>query len=131
MKSSEINSVMKKYPLFQGVFPCDMIPLIEGEGGLIVNTDNSKEKGTHWVALYTNGDGNILYFDSFGLPPIVYEIIIYIKKFRECTYNTVQIQDIYSSDCGELCIAFLIYMFKGHSMAQFSTLAKKYLYNKM
>ena len=39
----------------------------------ITNHDEVKSIGTHWIALYVNGN-NIMYFDSFGVGHIPKEI---------------------------------------------------------
>ena len=48
----------------------------------VINLDEYKSIGTHWIALYVNGDNGIAsfdatYFDSFGVENIPKEI----KKF--------------------------------------------------
>jgi hypothetical protein len=37
--------------------------------GLIVNTDPHNKPGSHWVAIYGDGDGHTEFFDSYGKPP--------------------------------------------------------------
>ena len=39
----------------------------------MLNLDEYKSIGTHWIALYVN-DNNVTYFDSFGLEHIPKEI---------------------------------------------------------
>ena len=39
----------------------------------VINLDEYKSIGTHWITLYVNGD-NITYFDSFGVEYIPKEI---------------------------------------------------------
>ena len=43
------------------------------DGTYVINLDKFKSIGTHWIALYMNGN-NILYFDSFGVKHIPKEI---------------------------------------------------------
>ena len=45
-------------------------------GVYIINPDEYKSIGTHWIALYVNGN-NVIYFDSFRVEHIPEEI----KKF--------------------------------------------------
>ena len=40
---------------------------------------NLNQLGTHWIALYVNGN-NIIYFDSFGIEHIPNEIYKFIGK---------------------------------------------------
>ena len=39
----------------------------------VISVAEFKSIGTHWIALYVNGD-NIIYFDSFGVEHIPKEI---------------------------------------------------------
>ena len=44
-------------------------------GGNVINLDKYKSIGTHWIALFVNGDNveasyNALYLDSFGVEHI-------------------------------------------------------------
>ena len=43
----------------------------------MLNLDEYKSIGTHWIALYVN-DNNVTYFDSFGLEHIPKEITKFI-----------------------------------------------------
>ena len=42
-------------------------------GAQVVNLVEYKSIGTHWIALFVNGD-NVIYFDSFGVEHIPKEI---------------------------------------------------------
>ena len=39
------------------------------DGAYVINLNDYESIGTHWIALYVNGD-NVTYFDSFGLEHI-------------------------------------------------------------
>ena len=70
---------------YLGTFSSDELPkvaqeIIEMKNGkesyknrisFILNLDNSKGKGTHWVAVFIDPsfDRSLEYFDSFGKPP--------------------------------------------------------------
>jgi len=60
----------------------------------IVNLDNSRSSGTHWVA-YNKNKNNIHYFDSFGNLQPPREVVKYLG--HRIQYN-----------CGHLCLAFLL-----------------------
>ena len=47
-------------------------------GAYVINLDEYKDVGTHWIALFCNKN-TIIYFDSFGVEHIPKEI----KKFIE------------------------------------------------
>ena len=55
-------------PKVNGVFSRNNIPKIK-VGACIINLDVYKSIGTHWIALYVNGN-KIKYFDSFGVEHI-------------------------------------------------------------
>ena len=79
----------------------------------MINLDEYKLIGTHWISLYVNGN-HVIYFDSFGVEHIPKEI----KKFIG---NTNIITDVYriqaydSIMCGYFCIGFIDFMLKGKS----------------
>ena len=60
---------MQKYylikPKFNGVYSRNSLPKIK-DGAYVINLEEYKLIGTHWIALYVNGK-NLIYFDSFGV----------------------------------------------------------------
>ena len=67
----------------------------------MVNLDDSVGKVLIWVVI-SNFNGNLLYFDSFGvIPPEE------ILKLGEVIYNVYRIQDMSSNLCGLFCLDFL------------------------
>ena len=78
----------------------------------MLNLDHAMGSGTHFTALFEN-DGNIFYFDSFGLQPPL-EIIGYLKSPIYC--NTVQIQSRDQVFCGHLCLYVLKEMMGGRNL---------------
>ena len=62
----------KNEPKFNGVYSRDNLLVIK-DGTYIINLDEYKSIGTHWIALYVN-DNNVTYFDSFGVEHIPKEI---------------------------------------------------------
>ena len=63
----EIQEYYKNEPRFNGVYSRDNLPkTIKNETACIVNLDNYRNTGTHWIALYVK-DSEITYFDSFGV----------------------------------------------------------------
>ena len=71
----------------------------------IINLDDAKGPGTHWVA-YKKYGNNVIYFDSFGdlLPPT--ELMIYLGV-DSLKYNYKRYQDFNTYNCGHLCLKFL------------------------
>ena len=56
-------------PKFNGYYSSNNLPKIK-DGACVINLDDFKSIGTHWIALYVNGN-NIIYFDSFGVEHIL------------------------------------------------------------
>ena len=67
-----------------------------------MNLDEYKSTGTHWIALYVNGN-NIIYFHSFGVEYIPKEIQKFIRDKNIIT-NIYRIQAYDSIMCGYFCI---------------------------
>ena len=61
--------------LFPGVYSKNNLP----KWVYVRNLDEYKAIGTHWIALYVNGN-NVTYFDSFGVKHIPKEIKKFIGK---------------------------------------------------
>ena len=68
----KIQKYYQNKPKFNGVYSRNNLPKIK-DGAYAVNLDEYESIGTHWIALYTNGN-NIKYFDSFGVEHISKEI---------------------------------------------------------
>lgn len=77
----------------------------------VINLDKEGGGGTHWVLVsnveYTSsGNTHIFYFNSFGLPPpdVVLKFMKRAKDYKgrkkSVLYNTVQVQDSDSVNCG-------------------------------
>ena len=88
--------------------------------GFVVNTDNHTKSGMHWIAIYADTADNILYFDSFGLPPLIPDHINRIRKnCKQFRWNVTRIQGDSSDVCGQYCIMFLTYMYNGLGFNKF------------
>ena len=59
----EIQRYYQNEPKFNGVYSRNNLPRVK-DGAYIINLNKYKSIGTHWKALYVNGN-NIIYFDSF------------------------------------------------------------------
>ena len=57
---------------FNGVYSRNNLPKIKARG-YVINFNEYKSIGTHWIALYVN-DNNVTYFDIFGVEHILREI---------------------------------------------------------
>lgn len=99
-----------RIPHFRGVFMKDELPPRPwSREATIVNLDDKRGYGTHWVAFRKNGN-HVDYFDSYGdlAPPL--ELQRYLAG-NYVSYNRGGYQTVHSSSviCGHLCLAFLLY----------------------
>ena len=72
----EIQKYYQNEPRFNGVYSRDNLPKQVKDGAYVINLDEHKDTGTHWIALFCNRN-EIVYFDSFGVEHLPKEI----KKF--------------------------------------------------
>ena len=99
------------------------------DGAYVINFDECKLKGTHWIAFYVNAN-NIVYFDSFGVEYIPKEI----KKFignKNIITNIYRIQAYESIVCGYFHIGFIDLMLKGRSLPDYTNLFSPNDYEKI
>ena len=61
----EIQTYYQNEPKFNSFYSRNNLPKIK-DGAYVINLDEYKSIGTHWIALQVNDD-NITYFDSFGV----------------------------------------------------------------
>lgn len=122
MNSLELLKALQHIPAqTKGVYPADRIPSRWSRPTAIVaNTDDHTKPGTHWVAVYVDNNGRGIFFDSYGLPPLVNKHHNRIRR-NTATYdwNTRTLQSIKSRVCGEYCVMFLDYMSRGYSLDMF------------
>ena len=121
MNSNEIENYFAGEQEFRGVFACDEIPSTSLRGGYIINTDRGDERGEHWVALYQNGNSTSEYFDSFGLPPVIPQILKHLIDFSPngCRFSRLILQNPYANTCGLYCVLFIKEKLKGKTMEEF------------
>ena len=86
-KKNPLNSVLPFHPLtnieigeyyasesrFNGVYSRDNLLKITKKGAYVINLDEYKNTGTHWIALFVKTN-EVIYFDSFGIEHIPKEI---------------------------------------------------------
>ena len=71
----KIQKYYQNEPTFNGVFSRNNVLKIK-DGAYVINLDEFKSIGAHWIALPVNGN-NIIYFDSLAVEHIPKQI----KKF--------------------------------------------------
>ena len=94
----------------------------------IINIDEYKSIGTHWITLYVNVE-NLTRFDSFGAEHIPKEIKKFIRHENIIT-NIYRIQAYDSIICGYFCIGFIAFMLKGKSLLDYTNLFSPNDYEK-
>ena len=123
----ETQKYYQSEPKFNGVYSRNNLPKIKNRAYLI-NLDEFKSTGTHWIALYVNGN-NIKYFDSFEAEHIPKEIEIFLGNKNIIT-NIYRIQAYDSIMCGYFCVKFVDFMLKGKSLLDYKKIFSPNEYEK-
>ena len=82
----EMQLFYQNEPIFNGVCSGNKLPKIKDEE-YVINLDEYKSIGTHWVVFNVNGD-NAIYFDSLGVKHIA-------KEFKKVIGNENITTNIY------------------------------------
>ena len=99
------------------------------KGAYVINLDEYKNTGTHWVSLFVKTN-EVIYFDSFGVEHIPKEINKFIdttkssslERNKKIKANIFRIQAYDSIMCGYFCIEFINYMLKGKRLLDYTNL---------
>ena len=78
------------------------------DGAYVINLDEHKDTGTHWIALFCKKN-EIIYFDSFGVEHIP-EQIKELTGNENIKANIFRVQANNSIMCGYFCNAFIDFM---------------------
>ena len=120
LTSLKIQRYYQNESRFNGVYSRDNIPDEIKVETYITSLDEYADIGTHWIALYMNGNA-VTYFDSFGVEHIPKEI----KKFiigSTITTNIFRMQAYGSLMRRYFCIGFINFMLMGKSLQDFTNL---------
>lgn len=122
MDTKEINSILKGISIFGGTFPRDAIPQTEKRPiAFVVNTDDRKSAGEHWLGIFLLTDGRGEYFDPFGFPPLHQQLNTFLSV--NCTngfiYNSTTLQHPGSSSCGLFVVDYIRSRYKSDTFEQF------------
>lgn len=122
MDSKQIHTILSndthvKDSNFLGVFPIDLIPLsaMKFPCCLVVNTQDSKREGLHWVAVMKTENRLGVYFDSFGYPPLP-EIGELFDNCIDYQFNDTRLQSSLSTVCGQYVIFALTHLARGFTL---------------
>ena len=72
----EIREYYENQPRFNGVYSRDNLPKTIKNGAYVINLDEYKDVGTHWIALYAKNN-EVIYFYNFGVEHVPKKL----KKF--------------------------------------------------
>ena len=111
-----IQKYYQNEPKFKGVYSRKNLM----DEAYVINLNEYKSIGTHWLILYVNGD-NVTYFDSFGGEYIPKEIEKVIGN-KNITKDIYRIQANESIMCGYFCIGFINFMLKGKALLDYANL---------
>ena len=103
---------------FCGVFPYDRIPqrVQRYPCSFVVNTDDSKKPGEHWISLYFDGKRECQYFCPLGTEPYG-RLFDFAKHNSDETYfNRTTLQHPLSSACGYYCVYHLVHASRGFAL---------------
>ena len=95
----------------------------------VINLDEHKDTGTHWVVLFCKKKKEIVYFDSFGVENAPEEI----KKFignRNIKTNIFRVQANDSIMYGYFCIGYIDFMLAGKTLIDYTNLFSPHDFNK-
>ena len=98
------------------------------DGGYVINLDEYKDAGTHWIALFCKRN-KIVYFDSFSVEHIPEEIKEFIGN-KNIKANIFRVQANNSVMCAYFCIGFIDFMLAGQTLTDFTTLFFRYDFDK-
>ena len=116
----QIGSKSAKSAIIVVVVVVVVVVIIIINGAYVINFDEYRDIGTHWVTLHVNNK-TVTYFDSFGVEHIPKEIMKFIGNKNIIT-SIFRIQAYYSIMCGYFCIGFINFMFNGNSLTDYTNL---------
>lgn len=109
--------------LMHNVFAANRIPLnVSRPFFAVVNLDPDSKPGSHWVAISIDSNGLGEYFDSYGRNASSYHKSFLARNCHNWYYNSKILQNYFTTVCGEYCLVYLYFKFKGLSMKTFLNL---------
>ena len=124
MNSRQVSALLMRdvraRRVFRGVYAHDVLPrYVPDASAYIINTDDSRGRGLHWVAVYFDGRGNAEYFDSFGFPPLLQTVVGFLRRNTpgRLLYNDRHLQNFASSACGLYVVYYILRKSRGASLS--------------
>ena len=104
--------------VFIGVYSNDTLPAVGNISApfcLIINSDNSVARGTHWAVVFRNINNSTSYFCSLGKPPTA-NVASFISDMGGTYIMTgSRVQSTHSSTCGYFCCYYIDQKSRGYS----------------
>ena len=120
----EIQKCYKNERRFNSVFSRNnLFKKIKG-GACIINLDEYKDVGMHWIALFCKKD-EVVCFDSFAVEDISNKIKEFIGN-KNIKANIFRIQENTSVMCGYFCIGSIDFMLAGKKLTDHTNLFSPY-----
>lgn len=119
LDSDQIRLILSRDPSlhFYDVLAYDQLPRnVTTPISLVINNENSNEKGGHWTALVIDETGVGSYFCSLGTQPYGEIAKLLVKNSTRAYYNKNLIQDPTNDMCGYHCIYFIVSLMKRKSL---------------
>ena len=114
----QIQKYYENEPRFNGAFSRDNLPKKIEHGAYVINLDEYKDVGSHWIALFCNRN-EIVYFDCFDVEHIPEEIKEFIEN-KNIKANIFGIQANNSVMCGYFCTGFIDFMLADKKLTEFT-----------
>ena len=114
----EIQKYYQNEPRFNGVYSRNNLPKKIKDGAYVINLDEYADVGTHWIALFCNGN-EIVYFDSFCVEYVPEEIKEFVGN-KNTKANIFRVQANDSVMCGYFCIRFIDFMLAGKKLTDYT-----------
>ena len=124
----EIQKYYKSEPKFKVAFSRNNLREKIKDGANVINCDEYADVGTHWIALFCNGN-EVVYLNSFGVEHVPEEIKEFIGD-ENVKANIFQVQGNNSVICGYFCIGFIGFMLAGKELTYYKNLFSPYHFKK-
>lgn len=122
MNTTQITTCMTKISPYLNAYVCasNRLPLFTSKPVYIIsNLDPDYKPGSHWIAIHITNEGYGEYFDSYGRKPTGHHLLFLKRNSKMWIYNSKEIQNDFSSVCGEYCLMYIYFKYKGKQMYDF------------
>ena len=116
MNTHVIQKLLSDTSCFKGVYACNQLPKtpFKSPFAIVINTDPIELPGEHWVALLSEKQHTIEYFDPYGHIPINPEVYTFMLNFRHKEICDFRFQSY--SPSSEVCGFFVMFYIKCRCM---------------